>query len=124
MHTGHSRPAVVRRPIGRLRLLVVGLAPLAVLPPLTALAASTGIVATSSSTVWSRSWNPALALLSSYSAKSTSTAGFLALWHPIVASGAQRLTVTVQVRTRWVDSKATVDSPNILQEGLYRSSAQ
>jgi hypothetical protein len=116
----HSRPAVrLRLPAARrtLPLLLVALAPLAVLAPLTARAAD-------GSSTWSRGWDPPLALLSSYSAKATSTAGFTSISHSIVASAGQKLTVAVQVRTRWVDTKATVDSPNILQEGMYGSSAQ
>jgi hypothetical protein len=113
----HSRTSAPRRTRRHLRLLVVALAPLVVLTPLTALAADSG-------STWSRSWTPPLALLSSYSGKATSTAGFKAIAHSIVASADQKLVVTAKVRTRWVDTKATDDSPNILQEGMYGSSAQ
>ena len=117
MSARHSRTAAPGHGRRHLRLLVVALAPLVVLAPLTALAASSG-------GTWSRSWTPPLALLSSYSSKSTSTAGFKAVAYSIVATAGQRLVVTTRVKTRWVDTKATVDSPNILQEGMYGSSAQ
>ena len=112
-HSRRALPAVRLRP----RLLVVALAPLVVLAPLAAQAAG-------GATTWSRGWNPPLALLSSYSSRAASTAGFTAIPHSIVASGGQKLTVAVQVKTRWVDTKARVDSPNILQEGMYGSPAQ
>jgi hypothetical protein len=119
-------PARHRRPIGcrprlpaarrrRARVLVVVLAPLVVVVPLTAMAASDG---------WSRTWNPPLALLSSYSSSARSTAGFASFPYSVVAGPQERLTVTAAVKTRWVDTKARVDSPNILQEGLYDSPAQ
>lgn len=73
---------------------------------------------------WSKSWTPPLALLSDFTGKRSSSAGFAALSYSIVATGSQKLTLTAAVKTRWVDTKARADSPNILQEGLYGLSAQ
>jgi hypothetical protein len=142
----HTRSqARVRR--GRLRLLVVAATPLVVLAPLTAGAASrlgtahaaathrqvagtathvavASAAAGASHVGWSKSWTPPLALLSNYRPCCRSKAGFKTLSESFRALGSQTMKVTVTVRTRWVDTKARLDSPNIVQEGLYESADQ
>jgi hypothetical protein len=128
----------------RLRLLVVVLAPVAVLAPLVAQAAApthnnipastTGhtsavvhhavpakakaAAVTSKHLAWSRSWSPSLALLSDYSKSQPSSAGFKALPLSYHTRSWQLGEATATFKTRWVDVKALVDGPNISQQGL------
>jgi hypothetical protein len=141
-------PRHARRPdhAGRARLLVVFLAPLLVLLPLTAEATSTTAAAGHSTAKpakpakpankashaaaapqvsgWSQSWSPPLALLSNYRKCCKSQAGFKALPETFDFLGSQQVTATVTFKTRWVDVKALVDGPNIAQQGRYASAAQ
>jgi hypothetical protein len=143
MRSSHAGPRAGRRPSARLRLLVVVLAPVAALAPLAAHAAGTdhttvtagtvthastahgavsGAAKASSTTIrrlmWSRSFNPALALLSNYTKARTTQAGFLALPYSYHTLGSQEAVATATFRTRWVDVKALLDGPNISQQGL------
>jgi hypothetical protein len=116
-----TRAAQTSRPVPRrlrLRLLAVLLAPLVVLVPFVASAA------TATQVWWVHYWNPPLALLSSYSAGAKTTAGFATVNWPITATGAQPLSVGVVTKTRWVDTKARHDSPNIVQQGDWTSTGQ
>ena len=117
---------------GRRRLAVVLLAPLVVLLPVAAWASvrpsSTPTrtvlrplqtaAASPARLVWSRTWQPPLALLSSYRKCCRTKAGFKALplsYHVLAAQGA---VATATFRTDWVDVKARYDGPNISQQGL------
>jgi hypothetical protein len=136
----HAAPAGRTRPV---RLLVVVLAPLLVLVPLTAFATSHSShtshlahvvhaarqeaappAAATRRLLWSRSWSPALALLSNYRTCCPSKAGFRALPTTFDFLGFQRVSATATFRTRWVDAKALVDGPNIAQQGLFAQAAQ
>jgi len=143
MTSPHARPrsrAGRPRP-ARLRLLVIALAPVAALAPLAAFASSptlhNGSVshashksttrsvsgpASSAAAVnrlmWSKTFSPALALLSNYTKARTSSAGFLALPLSYHTLAGQEATATARFRTRWVDVKAVLDGPNIAQQGL------
>ena len=137
------RPAAPGGRASRVRLLVVLLAPLLVVIPLTARATSytthashvtqvshPGRVAVkqpavaSKVLVWSRSWSPPLALLSNYRKCCSSKAGFKALPYAFDFVGSQQAIATATFKTRWVDVKALVDGPNIAQQGLYAQSTQ
>jgi hypothetical protein len=149
MTSAHARPRprADGRRAARLRLLVIALAPVAVLAPLAAFASgvthhtvtvshgshkSTTRNAGSGNTgsgkavpavaasrlMWSKSFNPALALLSNYTKSGSTTAGFLALPLSYHTLASQEATATATFRTRWVDVKALLDGPNISQQGL------
>lgn len=137
-----AKPAHQR---GRMRLLIVVLAPAVVLLPLSAWAV-TSQPSTVNKTVsvkaapkvapaaksakkaatpkavtgsgWAQSWSPALALLSNYVKNQPSKAGFLALPLSLHTKANQVATFTATFRTNWVDVKALVDGPNIAQQGL------
>jgi len=146
MRSSHARPpstARGRRP-RRLRVLVLVLAPAAVLAPLVAQAGGLAHNTVTSSTlshsrstahntlsgragaplgttkrlVWRRTFNPALALLSSYTKAHSSTAGFLALPDSYHTLASQEAVASATFRTRWVDVKALLDGPNVSQQGL------
>ena len=133
------RPTPAARP-RRLRMLAVVLAPVLVLLPLSAWASShtshlshinhlshTAVQQPAAATkhlLWSRTWAPPLALLSSFQKCCPSKAGFLALPTTYDFLGSQRVTATATFKTRWVDTKATVDGPNIAQQGRYAQAAQ
>ncbi len=122
----HSRDPVPRASRSRRgRLVVVVLAPLLVLAPLSAWAVGSSTVSSPSHHVkkaagnvaagsaWSRSFSPPLALL-----VHGTTAGFVSLPLSMSAAGSQKATATATFRTSWVDVRALKDGPNIAQQGL------
>lgn len=101
--------------------MIIVLAPLLVLVPLSAWAAGTGATgaAAFTGTSWSSSWSPPLSLLvqgSNEQYKSLSTS--------FDAGAQQKATLTVRFRTDWVDTRARTDSPNVVQQGLYAEASQ
>ena len=114
----HRRGPAPRRS-GR-RLVLVVLAPLLVLVPMSAWAGSTtspgakkptGFAA--AATAWSKSWSPPLALL-----VAGNTARYRSLPLSMATRGSQTATARATFRTNWVDVRALRDGPNIAQQGL------
>lgn len=129
----HARPATTH---GRIRLVVVLAAPLAVLVSLTAGAATTPTTvahATRGHAVikahlrpaatltlrYSHTWSPAYNEPSNYQPCCRSTAVFTTLPFSMNVLGSQEADLTVRMKTNWVDSKALDHTPNIIQQGRY-----
>lgn len=69
--------------------------------------------------VYQHSWSPPLALTSNYKACCKTSAGVAVPPTSLNVYGSQASTLTVTMRTRWVDWKARHDSPNIVQQGRW-----
>jgi hypothetical protein len=101
--------------------MIIVLAPLLVLAPLTAWAAGTDATAAAAftGTSWSRSWSPPMSLL-----VQGSTEQYKSLSSSFDGGAQQKATLTVRFKTDWDDARAVTDSPNIVQQGLYAQASQ
>ena len=70
-----------------------------------------------STVVYSHTWSPPLNLPSNYQPCCPSTAGFTTLPFTMNVTASQQATLTVGMRTNWVDTNAVGGSPNIIQQG-------
>ena len=66
---------------------------------------------------YSHTWSPPLNLPSNYQPCCPSTAGFTTLPFSMNVYASQKATLTVRMRTNWVDTKAVAGTPNIIQQG-------
>jgi len=123
MSRDHPRPRPPSTPGPRAwpRLTIIVLAPLLVLAPLTAWAAGTDATAAAAftGTSWSRTWSPPMSLL-----VQGSTEQYKSVSSGFDAGAQQKATLTVRFRTDWDDTRATTDSPNVVQQGLYGEASQ